>query len=36
MPADFVPDMAVFLEGTGLGINKAVCLDEVNDVVTFY
>ena len=36
MPADLIPDVAVFLEGTSFGINEAVCLDEVNDVVTFY
>ena len=35
MPAEFVPDVAVFLEGTSLGINEAVCLDKVHDVVTF-
>ena len=28
--------MAVFLEGTSLGVYEAVCLDEVHDVVTFY
>lgn len=36
MPADLIPDVAVFLKGTSFGINEAVCLDKVNDVVTFY
>lgn len=36
VPAEFAPNMAVLLKGASLGINKAVRLDKVDDVVAFY
>ena len=34
MPDDVVPELAVFVENTRLGIDEAVRLDVINDVVT--
>ena len=34
VPNDLVPELAVFVEDTRLGIDEAVRLDVINDVVT--
>ena len=35
MPLDLVPHVAVLLEGTSLGVEKAVGIDEIDDVGFF-
>ena len=35
VPDDVVPELAVFVEDTRLGIDEAVRLDVINDVVTW-
>ena len=35
VPDDLIPELAVFVEDTRLGIDEAVRLDVINDVVTW-